>query len=370
MADIEPALSKYFHQKGIVRGIPVSGTFELTRKCNFNCKMCYIHCCDTSKDNELTADQWISIAEKARDMGMLFLLLTGGEPLIRPDFPEIYERLQKLGFVISINSDGSLIDGEIFELLKKYPPCRINISLYGGSRETYENLCGNGQFDIVAENIKKLKGVGITVKINSVFNKYNVSDADRIFDIARELDIAVRPASYMYPPVRAGGSTGCNGARLTPKEAAACNIKCKKLMYSRESLENQVGEMMKIDSSECDDDNVEGSGVRCRAGRSSFWVTFDGKMTPCGMMPEPFVSLKDVPFDKAWEKIRQMTSEIRLPKECQSCKLKDICSVCAAMCYTETGSFGGKPEYICSMMEEIVNYSKAEFVKGGGENEG
>ena len=95
-------------------------------------------------------------------------------------------------------------------------------------------------------------------------------------------------------------------------------------------------------------------GVRCRAGSSSFWVTWQGKMMPCGMMTNPVVYPLKVGFDQAWEQLRAMTQEIRTPSKCVSCAYKDVCGVCAAVCYTETGRFDGVPEYVCEKTKEQV----------------
>ena len=84
---------------------------------------------------ELTARQWLDIAKAARDKGMIFALLTGGEPLVRKDFFEIYDGMREMGLLISINSNGSMLKGEILERFLENPPFRFNISLYGGSNE-------------------------------------------------------------------------------------------------------------------------------------------------------------------------------------------------------------------------------------------
>ena len=85
----EPRLSSYLHARACRSGTPLAGNFELTARCNFNCKMCYVHLTaeeQQRRGRELTADEWLAIAQEARSRGMLFLLLTGGEPLIRKDF--------------------------------------------------------------------------------------------------------------------------------------------------------------------------------------------------------------------------------------------------------------------------------------------
>lgn len=106
MKTVEPIMSSYLHQKGIERGLAVSGAFEITSRCNFNCSMCYVH---NETQDALSAEQWLNLGSQARDAGLLFLLITGGEPLLREDFEKIYLGLQKLGFMISINTNGSLI---------------------------------------------------------------------------------------------------------------------------------------------------------------------------------------------------------------------------------------------------------------------
>ena len=135
----EPRLSRYLHAKAFRLGYPCAGTFELTPRCNFHCAMCYVRLSveeEARRGRELTAEEWISLGEQACREGMVFLLLTGGEPTLRTDFPEIYTALKKMGLMISINSNGYLLRGEILELLRSDPPYRVNISLYGTSNET------------------------------------------------------------------------------------------------------------------------------------------------------------------------------------------------------------------------------------------
>ena len=95
----EPYLSKYLHSKGARLGLPVSGNFELTARCNFNCPMCYVHSSENDRDSlakELTTEQWIELARQAKDQGMVFALLTGGEPFVRKDFFEIYGAMRRI----------------------------------------------------------------------------------------------------------------------------------------------------------------------------------------------------------------------------------------------------------------------------------
>ena len=201
--DAEPLWSTYMNQRAAALGIPLTGNFELTTRCNFNCRMCYVH--DNSQPDALTAEDWLRIAKEACDAGMVFALLTGGEPMLRKDFSEIYRGIKKMGVLISINSNGASLNDELFELLRKDPPLRINVTLYGGSNETYRRLCGVPAYDTVVSNIRKLRAAGIQVRVNASITPDNREDIAAIFQTCNELDVPVKATTYMFPPVRVNG---------------------------------------------------------------------------------------------------------------------------------------------------------------------
>lgn len=365
----EPFLSAYLHSKGCKLGLPIGGNFELTSRCNFRCPMCYVHQAADAEiaGRELTAQQWISLATQARDMGMVFALLTGGEPFIRQDFFDIYRGFAELGIYLSINSNGSLITKEVRQELLKNPPVRINISLYGASDDTYRKMCGQAAFDQVVENIIALKEAGIDVRLNHSITPYNRQDLQQIYEISKELDLHVKTASYMYPPVRLkDGQFGC-GNRLSAEEAAKSSVEWDLLRLDEgEFMERAEGiaKLCAVDRSECAVEMDDGIG--CRAGRSCFWLTWEGKMLPCGMMPGTGADpLKDG-FAAAWQKTMDDTKQIHRPKECLQCPKKDICSVCAAVCVTETGAFDCVPDYVCRQTDAFIEITRQEYEKRKG----
>lgn len=358
----EPYLARYFHSKGRRLGLPIAGNFELTARCNFNCPMCYVHLSNEqvcAQGGELSARQWLRIAEAARNKGMIFALLTGGEPLVRKDFFEIYDGMRQMGLLISINTNGSLLKDGILERFLEAPPFRFNISLYGGCNETYRRMCGLPVYDQVKENIRALRKAGVDVSLNLSITPYNRDDLEKIYADAAELDVNVKGSSYMYPPIRTnGGEYGC-GNRLSAEESAAYSVAWDCLRFSPGEFDIRAENMVKLINEDPDGCPVEeGAGVRCRAGSTSFWMTWDGKMTPCGMMTEPAVYPLETGFDAAWEKLRSQVAEIRIPAKCVGCNHRDICGVCAAVCYTETGRFDAVPEYVCRRAEEIVRQTQ------------
>lgn len=354
----EPYLATWLHNLGGTAGLAVGGNFELTPRCNFRCPMCYVHMDPDQAEKtgkELTAAQWIDLARQARDKGMMFALLTGGEPFIRKDFFEIYDAMKDMGLIISINSNGSLLDGEIRARLLENPPNRMNISLYGGCRETYRNMCGQDAFERVVNNIRALKEGGVDVRLNLSITPYNRQDIPKIYKISRELNLNVKTTSYMYPPIRVnGGQVGC-GNRLTAAEAAQCSVEWDMLRFTPEQFAQRAENMkarVVLDERECSVD--PDAGVSCRAGYSSFWLCWDGRMLPCGMMPASAAYPLEVGFNAAWEEIRKKTRQIRIPAECTTCDKRSLCPMCAAMCFTETGAYDMVPEYVCRQTEEMI----------------
>ena len=363
----EPYISTYLHSKGRRLGLPIAGNFELTARCNFNCPMCYVHMTQEQVDaagKELTAAQWLDIAKAAKDRGMVFGLLTGGEPLVRKDFFEIYDGMREMGILLSINSNGSMLQGKILERFLENPPFRFNISLYGGSNETYRSMCGIPAYTSVKENIRALRQAGVDVSLNLSITPYNKDDLARIYADSVELDVNVRASSYMYPSVRVNGEQYGYGNRLSCEESAKYSVEWDKLRFTEEEFALRTQNMAQKIKTEQDGCPLEeGDGVRCRAGSSSFWMTWDGKMTPCGMLTTPVVKPLEIGFDAAWEQIRRETAEIRTPGKCAGCDYKDICGACAAVYFTETGRFDGVPEYVCQRAKEIVKQTQSVYAE-------
>ena len=351
---IEPRLTEYLHRKASITKTPISGTFELSPLCNMDCRMCYIKMSKEKQESIArlrTNEEWIELAQKAKDKGMLFLLLTGGEPFLVKDFKELYIELHKMGFCISINSNGTMIDEEVIEWLKHYPPMRINMTLYGASDETYGRLCNNPKgFTQVTKALSLLKENNIQVKLNCSVTPYNKDDLKQMIDFAEEHDLVIQATSYMFPPLRKDETKIGQNDRFTAEDAAlyGAYISAYSNGFDRFKEYIESGQLALYDA---DDDCgiVEGDHMRCRAGITSFWMTWEGKLLPCGMIPDRGLDPWEVGFDAAWENAKNIVSEITLPVKCAGCGKKDECKACAAMVYTETGTYDKVPQYRCEM---------------------
>ena len=354
-------IRRYLYQKATRDRVPLAGTFELTPRCNLHCRMCYIRTSEADMrvcGREITAAEWIAMGQTCREAGTLFLLLTGGEPFLRPDFREIYTALHEMGFVITINSNATLLDEATVAWLRRLPPFRVNVTLYGGSNETYARLCGDSHgFDRATRGIRRLCEAGISVVINASFTRANAADMDAIYAFAREMGLMLRPTVYMFPPVRSAHERTVDDVRLSPEEAGEVMVRVEECGHTPEGLE-QLRQRVRAGlpcetEEECARTTDERMG--CMAGRCSFWMTWDGRMTPCGMMNEPTAHPFADGFSAAWQAIVRGVEPIRLPPACGTCRYRPFCRVCGAVALAEgVGDSTRRPEYMCRMMETYV----------------
>ena len=329
-------------------GIPVSGIFELTPRCNLQCRMCYVRLSPQQMapiGRERTCEEWLELARQARDAGMAFLLITGGEPTLRQDFCRIYENLAGMGLSISLNTNGTMLTPEIRALWHRLPPAQVNITLYGTCREDYADLCQNPDaFDAVVDGVAWLKSEGILVHLNPTIVPTNYHKWQEIEAFARERGLELRMTTYCFPPNRRDCSCF---ERLEPEVAGELIV--KDTLY-REGAESLRAKLLDLDTPlprSCELDN--GEPMQCLAGRSQFWVTWNGDMTPCAMLTTPKVQPFRDGFVNAWEELRTLCDPIRLCPECVDCPEQKSCMNCAAVTFAETGRFDGKPEYMCRL---------------------
>lgn len=317
--------------------IPIRTTFELTPRCNFNCKMCYVHLKSSevaSFGNELSADKWLSIAEEARSLGLLYLTLTGGEIFIRKDFRYLYENLSKMGFLIQLMTNASLIDETIIDWLSEIPPYLVKITLYGASNETYQAVCDipNG-FDRVSQAIKLLRQNHIPVKLSSTLIKDNQNDLPAMYEFAKINHLPFNHTYAVYQSQR-GVKTNAYASRINLND------------FPKDFLKNHYKE--KKSTNHGPYPHHKNYLDDCGQYGSSSFITWDGKLRLCASMTYPDISLSEIPYKDGWIKLLNALQQIDKPEECFSCKYEEYCMRCPGVLTAENGSYDKVSEDYCS----------------------
>ena len=357
-------LEKMMLSRAAVAQRPINGTLELLPLCNMNCDMCYIRLSRAEMEERgrlHTADEWISLGRQMQQAGVLFLLLTGGEPLLFPDFRKLYTELRQMGMILTINTNGTLLDEEWADFFGKQKPRRINITLYGADDKAYESLCHYpGGFEKTLRAIRLLKERGVDVKINGSVTRESLKDMDAVYRIGRNMDVPVHMDTYMLPGIHERRRPFEEQARLMPEEAAAAELETIRAEMDPELFPVYVKQ--KLEQTEQPVTRYP-SGITCMAGNCSFAVNWQGEMRPCVTLEEPSVPVFKTGFEGAWREISEKAKKFRINDKCTECPLRPICKTCAASAWLETGDYDGLPEYLCRYAGEYKKLLLKEMEK-------
>lgn len=334
--------------------VPLGGTFELTARCNLRCKMCYIRL-DPQQiqllGKELTAKEWIELGKEAAAAGTLHLLITGGEPLLRDDFEEIYTALNQMGFIISLNTNATLVNERYLKLFQKYPLTSVNVTLYGASAETYGIVCGNADgFEKAIKGLEMLASTSSVLEVRTTFIKDNLNELSAVHSIAKRFSnrFAINP--YVFDSVR-GAVSDAKKCRLDPHEIFD-------LSKSHAQFYNDINNV--VDPSHHDQKtksvnrdfmhDLPPKILTCLGAKSIYWIAWDGKMLPCGSFSYPYTLPLEEGFQQAWDRLPGLFEDIVLPEKCRTCEYANgACANCPAMLQSETGSFHEVSDYICDI---------------------
>lgn len=344
-------LGKYLEQQAYADKIPLNGTFELTARCNFNCNMCYVHLNEQqvkSIGRELTNEEWLAIARQAREAGMLYLTLTGGEVFARPGFRELYEQLSDMGFLVQILSNGYLIDESVMEWLGEIQPYTIRFTLYGASNDTYARVCGiKDGFDRVSHAVDLVTQAGIPFYMVSTLVKENIDDLEAMQKFANEKKVEFTVTPSVVKAVR-GATQDAVSHRLESRTGY------------RQALENMIREG-------CDILYPSPNHPLdvCGSYRKSFWITWNGNLQLCSFMSEPAISLTGgVGFKDAWDMLLTQLEQMRNPEECEDCRYKGFCARCPGVLSAECGGCSKTDPAFCDYAKQV--YEEYMKLKGKG----
>ena len=333
------------------RRLPFSGGMELLPLCNMRCNMCYIR---REKADLLPAGVWLKIARSARDAGVLMLLLTGGEALLHPEFKQIWRQLQKMGFVLTLNTNGALLNEEWADFFCENPCRKINVSLYGACAETYGRLCHCPEgFAKTVNGIRLLKEKNIPCVIHIMLVKENRDDLAGMMRMARELDVPATPVVYAFPPVRGGDLRDFSASRMSPEEAAASDVERRLLNLPADAAQRSAETFFDQLTGTFDPPAYE-KGFSCIAGKSSFWINWQGELSACAMIPGPSYDVTEHSFLTAWENVVRDTAQAETCRECRFCRKQFFCPSCAAAMYAENKDMRRAPAYLCRMTDEEI----------------
>lgn len=345
--------------RAIKKQIPFSATFELTSRCNLQCKMCYV--CENMNNNEvqnkeLSTQQWKMLAKEARDAGLFFATLTGGEVFLRKDFKELYTEFVNLGILVQIYTNGTMITKEIVDWLSTIPPYRMSITLYGASSDTYKKVTGQADgFERTIKAIDMLLEAGISLEVRTTVVKGNSNEMKKLSDIVNQRGLKLSIVNYISPR-REGVNTDPIGNRLAPEELAQYEkdfrelnrqlreIDKEKIIKTTDAIDSDI---IKVDEKSEEMVSNPNDAFFCNAAKSAYWMTWDGRMLGCGLLAEPIMYPLEIGLKNAWEGLKQERSRVLKCEECENCEYSGYCDRCPARLLMESGCTTKSASYLC-----------------------
>ncbi len=334
-------------------------SLEITARCSNNCRHCYINLPANDKKakrDELTLEEISKIADEAISMGALWCLLTGGEPLLRKDFFEIYMMLKKKGLLVSVFTNACLITEKHMELFKKYPPRNIEVSVYGVTKNTYEKISRTpGSFKKFLSGIEFIKKSGLKARFKAMVMKSNIHELDQIAQFCRKYTkdyYRFDPLLHLRYDRNQTRNKEILSERLTPKTIA----EIEKADQERfQTLKDHCDEYIFQE----DNKNPQNLLFLCGAGVNSCVISYNGIYRLCYSLWHPDTiydlrkgTLKDAFYNFVPKVLAMRSDRKQYIKKCGQCRIINLCLWCPAHAYLETGELDGFVDYFCETAQE------------------
>ena len=334
---------------------PLSCTMELTYRCNFHCRMCYVRMTDTQAapcGRLRTVDEWLDMARQMYDAGVLYLTLTGGECTAYPGFTTLYAELCRMGFRISIMSNAGAWTDDVREVCRRYPPCSAGITLYGGSSETYEAVTGDRHgLDRTIENIRFLQSIRVPVNLNFTMVRQNVLDYPKVSRLCAELGQSFTLITDITAHQKNPSFSDALASRLSPAERAA--VAChppEEVALAMEKAADLEKELVHFQMPAAPEEPVSPQLDACIGSYTGCAIYWNGDMQTCiSMSGNGCVHPFEVGFEAAWAQLKAgHQTTFRRPAACQVCGMAPEClHNCAARRFEGTGSTTEPDPYTC-----------------------
>jgi radical SAM protein with 4Fe4S-binding SPASM domain len=330
-------------KQAALQRIPVKGSLELTFRCNLHCQHCYLANGQPGMQGipELSTLEIQNIIAQFVDAGCLWFLLTGGEPLLRKDFKQIYLFAKRKGLLVHIFTNGTLITPDLADLLSDWRPFCVEISLYGSTQETYERITGvPGSHARCMRGLELLLQRKIPLRLKTVLMTVNQHELGPMQDFARSLGV-----NFYYDTIVNKGLNGGSHpleVRLPPERIIQIDLEDpdRRTAWQKIFSRPLLSSASKLYS--------------CDAGRNSFHIDPFGNLSLCMLDRRQTYRLRQGAFIEGWQSFLSAANQVErtVDNACGQCRIRTICTQCPGQGWIETGDPQQRVEYICELAHQ------------------
>lgn len=326
--------------------------WELTTGCNLSC----IHCRASAQPgralDELSTQEAQGVIDQLTSFSSPILVLTGGEPLYRPDVFDIARYASYKGMRVALATNGTLVTDDVARSIVEAGVKRVSISLDGGKAETHDTFRGlRGSFAKAMQGFENLKRYGMSLQFNTTIARHNAHEVEEVLDLALKLGA---DALHIFMLVPVGCGLQIADEQMLPAEEyehilewfyrmsrevrielkATCAPHYFRIMYQKAK---EAGIRVTWETH-----GMAAMSKGCLAGTGVCFLSHKGKVQPCGYLPVEAGDVRRESLRKIWEESR-LFQELRnsdlLKGKCGICEYRMVCEGCRARAFSEKGDY-------------------------------
>lgn len=318
--------------------VPLVMSWNVTRECNLKCSHCYINAAEKKLENELTTQEGKRLIDQICQVSSPLLILSGGEPLLRPDIYELIRYGSKKGLKMGLGSNGSLIDQEVAKKLKDAGIATVSISLDSQIPEQHDDFRGvAGSWDKAVLAIKALRKNNVLVQVNTTLTQQNFNQIDDIMSLAENIGVENFHLFFLVPTGRGVKLTDISAQKY---EEMITKTFAKVARHKLNVRPSCAPQFMRIAKNMGLDMRMWIRG--CMAGLHYCRIYPNGDVTPCPYLPIKLGNIREKSFKEIWtnaEMFKALRSPDSLKGKCGVCEYKSLCGGCRARAYGLSSDF-------------------------------
>ena len=318
--------------------VPLVMSWNVTRECNMKCSHCYINATEKGLKNELTTQEGKMLMDQIRQVSSPLLILSGGEPLLRPDIYALISYGSSKGLKMGLGSNGSLIDDDTAGKLKAAGIATVSISLDSHIPAQHDEFRGvAGSWEKAVNACKVLRKNNVLVQVNTTLTQQNYNQIDDIMSLAEEIGVENFHLFFLVPTGRGTKLTDISPQKY---EDMITNTFAKVAKHKLNVRPSCAPQFMRI---------AKGMGLDmrqwvrgCMAGLNYCRIYPNGDVTPCPYLPIKLGNVREKSFKEIWFNssiFKAMRDPNCLKGKCGECEYRTLCGGCRARAYGLSSDF-------------------------------
>jgi radical SAM protein with 4Fe4S-binding SPASM domain len=310
---------------------PLAAQFELTQRCNLKCQHCYLTGAALKK--EMGFNKVCRAIDKLSQEGCFWLCFTGGEPLLREDFCDIYTYAYKKGFLITVFTNATLVNKKIANLFFRLSPFCVETTFNAATKNTFDNITGvKGSFLQALSGIKLMHDLNIPLKLKCQAMTLNYKELSLMRKLYRKFGSKFYCSTLIDPSI--------NGS-LAPCKLRLDERRLKSIFSSR----NNPADIDR--AQDCKDKKL----YSCGMGRWNIYIDPSARFSFCNLLRKPGFDLFKSSLENSFRVVSDVQSayEAKLNKKCLACNFKQSCRNCPARAWLELKDKSGIVDYFCRL---------------------